>query len=65
MLKDIQMTAERYKMLELIPWVITSVQFIFQVSDSSANIDAIVKPYQWAVMYSKTYLQLRSDQSNF
>ena len=52
-------------MLELIPWVITSVQFIFQVSDSSANIDAIVKPYQWAVMYSKTYLQLRSDQSNF
>ena len=63
MLKDYQLTAERYKILELIPWGITYLQLIFPVSDSSANIDAIVKPYQWAVIYSK--ISTTSDQSNF
>ena len=47
--KDNAMTAEQYKILEMIPFIISYFDFIFQVSDSTANISAIAKPFQWTV----------------
>ena len=50
-LKDYQLTSERNKLLELVPWSFGNIEFIFQLSDSRANIDAIAKPYQLTVGY--------------
>ena len=44
------MSPTRYKLVELIQWTTSEMEFIIPVPDSSANIDAIVKPFQWTVV---------------
>ena len=44
------MSPTRYQLVELIQWITSEMEFIIPVPDSSANIDAIVKPFQWAVI---------------
>ena len=50
---DNAMTPEQNKILEMIPYITSYYDFIFQVTDSSANISAIAKPFQWTVGYNK------------
>ena len=46
---DNAMTPEQNKILEMIPYITSYFDFIFQVTDSTANISAIAKPFQWTV----------------
>lgn len=47
---DISATPERYAMMDLtLPWIYGDTSFLIPTPDSSTNVEAVLKPFQWPV----------------
>jgi len=47
---EVQLTRQRLKFAEhTLPWAYDQFAFIIPIADESANIDAVIKPFQWPV----------------
>lgn len=47
---DISTTPERYAVMDLtLPWIYADSAFLIPIPDSSANVAAVLQPFQWPV----------------
>ena len=57
-------TTRRNQIVDLtLPWVYDSSAFLSPVPDESANINAIVKPFQWPVSTMELFINLNIQLS--
>ncbi len=63
LIHDMIPTVERNKVVDLtLPWINDHFAFLIPVPDETANINAVVKPFQWPVRIPLVSL---NDKSNF
>ncbi|EFX87003.1 hypothetical protein DAPPUDRAFT_312492 [Daphnia pulex] len=50
LLHDVVQTYRRLKIVDMtVPWVYSSIALLMPVQDDSANVNAVIKPFQWPV----------------
>lgn len=56
MIHDILQTHQRQQIIDMtVPWIYSSYALLMPIQDESANIYAVIKPFQWPVSKQKTH----------
>jgi hypothetical protein len=60
LIQSVLATTRRNKIVDLtLPWVYDSSAFLIPVPDETANVNAVVKPFQWQV-YTRQKLTFKA-----
>jgi hypothetical protein len=48
----VTLSIARFKVVDLsVPWIFETYAFLIPVQDDTANINGVVKPFQWPVLF--------------